>query len=52
MGEIRVCKPRYSEKDYLAEVKRLVKEIEYGSITIVIQNGKVIQINKSEKVKF
>jgi hypothetical protein len=52
MGEIRVCKPRSGEKDYLAEVERMVKEIEYGSITIVIQDGKVIQINKNEKVKF
>ncbi|MCR5344108.1 MAG: YezD family protein [Butyrivibrio sp.] len=52
MGKIRACKQRYSEKNYLAEVEKIVKEIEYGSITIVIQDGRIIQINKNEKVKF
>ena len=33
------------EKEYLKQVDRLVKEVKYGTITIVIQDGKVIQID-------
>ncbi|MBR1597718.1 MAG: YezD family protein [Lachnospiraceae bacterium] len=38
-------------KDYLEHVDRLVKEVKYGTITIVIQDGKVIQIDKTEKIR-
>ena len=36
---------------YLEEVKRIVKEIKYGSITLIVQDGKVIQIDKTEKIR-
>lgn len=39
------------DKDYLEQVDRLVKEVKYGTITIVIQDGKVIQIDKTEKIR-
>ncbi len=39
------------EKEYLKQVDRLVKEVKYGTITIVIQDGKVIQIDKTEKIR-
>lgn len=29
----------------------LLAEIAYGSITLIIQNGKVVQIEKNEKVR-
>ncbi|MGN0343166.1 MAG: YezD family protein [Roseburia sp.] len=36
---------------YIDEVKRLIKDIKYGSLTLVIQDGKVIQIDKAEKFR-
>lgn len=39
------------EKDYLEEIKKYVNEIQYGTITIIIQDGKVIQIDKTEKIR-
>ncbi len=38
-------------ENYLEEVKKAVKEIKYGSLTLIIQDGKVIQIDKTEKVR-
>lgn len=40
-----------NNEDYLDEIKRLVKDIAYGSITIIIQDGKVIQIDKTQKIR-
>lgn len=39
------------EKEYLEQVDRLVKDMKYGTVTIVIQDGKVIQIDKTEKIR-
>lgn len=38
--------------DYLKEVKRMVDGVRFGSVTIIIQDGKVIQIDKTEKTRF
>lgn len=38
-------------ENYIEEVKRIVKEIKYGSITLIVQDGKVIQIDKTEKIR-
>ncbi|MFH7818015.1 YezD family protein [Neobacillus sp.] len=32
-------------------LKRMLESIKFGSITLVVQDGKVIQIEKSEKVR-
>lgn len=29
-----------------------IQETKYGSVTIIIQDGKIIQIEKNEKVRF
>jgi len=39
-----------SDKD-LARLLELVKNVRYGSVTLVIQDGKVIQFEKNEKVR-
>lgn len=39
------------EDNYIEEVERFVKEIKYGSVTLIIQDGKVIQIDKTEKIR-
>jgi hypothetical protein len=38
-------------ENYIEEIKKAVKEIKYGSLTLIIQDGKVIQIDKTEKVR-
>lgn len=37
--------------DYLDEVEKIVKDVKYGSVTLIIQDGKVIQIDKIEKIR-
>ncbi|HOP74359.1 MAG TPA: YezD family protein [Bacillota bacterium] len=39
-----------SEGD-LQRLLGLLSEIAYGSVTLIIQNGKVVQIEKNEKVR-
>ena len=38
-------------ENYIEEIKKIVKEIKYGSITLIVQDGKVIQIDKTEKIR-
>jgi hypothetical protein len=33
------------------KLNQLLSEIDYGSVTLIIQNGKVVQIEKNEKVR-
>lgn len=35
----------------LIKVKDMIKNIRYGNITLIIQDGKIIQIDKTEKVR-
>ncbi|URZ15518.1 YezD family protein [Clostridium felsineum] len=37
--------------DYKEKISKLLKEIKYGSITLVIQDGVVIQIDASQKIR-
>lgn len=36
---------------YLQEVKRIIGEIQYGSVTLVVQDGKIVQLERQEKVR-
>lgn len=40
-----------NDKSYLTEVERYVNDIKYGSVTLIVQDGKVIQIDKTEKIR-
>ncbi|WP_071396876.1 YezD family protein [Bacillus tuaregi] len=33
------------------QLKRMLQDLKYGSITLVVQDGKVIQLEKVEKVR-
>ena len=35
----------------LNKIKQLIESIRFGSITVVVQDGKVIQIEKHEKIR-
>ena len=39
------------EENYIEQLKKFVGEIQYGSITLIIQDGKVIQIDRTEKFR-
>ncbi len=32
-------------------LQELLKDLKYGSVTIIVQDGKVIQLEKNEKVR-
>ena len=38
-------------KEDLLKIKEVIEEIRFGSVTIIIQDGKVIQIDKQEKIR-
>ncbi|WP_243386774.1 YezD family protein [Bacillus kexueae] len=37
--------------ELMVEIKKMLQDLKFGSITLVVQNGKVIQLEKSEKVR-
>ncbi|MBE5912181.1 YezD family protein [Pseudobutyrivibrio sp.] len=39
-----------NEKE-LIQIKEYVESIKYGSVNIIIQDGKIVQIDKSEKIR-
>ncbi|MBQ2276320.1 MAG: YezD family protein [Lachnospiraceae bacterium] len=39
------------EEKYIEEIKKLVENLKYGSLTLIVQDGKVIQIDKTEKFR-
>lgn len=39
------------EEDYLDKIKKMIADMKYGSINIIVQDGKVIQIDKTEKIR-
>lgn len=39
------------DEEYLHKIQELVKDMKYGSITIIVQDGKVIQIDKTDKIR-
>jgi len=40
-----------NEEDYIQTLKELISQTKYGSINIIIQDGKVIQIDRTEKTR-
>lgn len=45
---------QYSElstEEYIKKVQKLVEEVKFGNVTLIIQDGKVIQIDKTEKIR-
>lgn len=38
-------------KEELQKIKALIESIQFGSVTVIIQDGKIIQIDKQEKLR-
>ena len=49
MGVVK--KGEDNSEAYLDEIKQLIKDMEYGNLTIIVQDGKVIQIDKTQKIR-
>lgn len=39
------------ENRKLEEILKMVEEVKYGSITVIIQDGVIIQVDKNEKIR-
>ena len=37
--------------DYLKKVQELVRSIRYATVSIIIQDGRVVQVDKTEKFR-
>lgn len=37
--------------DDLNELFKIIRTVNYGSVTVIIQDGKIVQIEKNEKVR-
>lgn len=46
-----MAKDTESNASYLKKIEELIESIQYGSINIIVQDGKVIQIDKTEKYR-
>ena len=42
---------RDAKKGYLKLIGEIAGTVQYGSITIIIQDGKIVQIEKNEKIR-
>lgn len=45
MGQTKVT------REDLLKIKEFIEEIRLGSVTVIVQDGKIIQIEKNEKVR-
>lgn len=40
-----------ANKQIMDELFKIIKTIQYGSVSLIINDGKIVQIEKNEKVK-
>ncbi len=38
-------------EEYIKLLKQLVKELKFGSVTLTVQDGRIVQIQKEEKIR-
>ena len=39
------------KEEYIQIIRKMLDEIQFGSVTIVVQNGKIMQIEKEGKIR-
>lgn len=49
--EVYMTKQNENIEEALENVRKLLNTVKYGSITIVVQDGHVVQIEKNEKIR-
>ena len=40
------------EEDEFLRIKDMISSIRYGNVNVIIQDGRIVQIEKSEKLRF
>lgn len=43
--------PDKSNQEEVKKLLQIIETIKYGSVTVVIQDGKIVQIEKNEKLR-
>ncbi|MCR4289390.1 MAG: YezD family protein [Candidatus Scalindua sp.] len=51
-NNVKKISNKESEQQTLLKIADLIKNIRYGYIQIIIQDGRVVQIDKTEKFRF
>lgn len=46
-----MTKPKGNIEETLGKIKDTVESMKYGTVTLVIQDGHVVQIEKNEKIR-
>lgn len=46
-----VGKKQILERSHLDILEKILSDMKYGNITIIVQDGKIIQIDKTEKYR-
>jgi len=49
--EIRELLPRVISQQELSQLLKLIETVNHGSVTLIIQDGKVIQFERNEKFR-
>lgn len=49
--DARIARLSPEEREVLARVADIVRKIQYGTVVLVIQDGKVVQIEMAEKFR-
>lgn len=44
-------KENNSNDQYIDVVQKLVKDLDYGQVTIIVQDGRVIQVEQNRKIR-
>jgi hypothetical protein len=50
MTETKELSPAITEEE-LKQLFELLRSLKFGSVTLIIQDGKVVQIEKNEKIR-
>lgn len=40
------------QKSYLQVIQELVRDVKYGTVSIILQDGKVVQVEQNKKIRF
>ena len=43
--------PNINNQDEIKKLLQIIETIHYGSVTVIIQEGKIVQIEKNEKIR-
>lgn len=40
------------QKSYLQVIQELVRDVKYGTVSIILQDGNVVQVEQNKKIRF